>query len=154
MESLSYLNKLDAILNVLKNNYDKLHSIVTYQSMEAKFIGKITMAEIKLIVDKLIKDEYCVIDPNGLHTKAFKVTFEGLVYIGYDNTRKLEEEKLTSIGQMAIATKKYNTRLLWATWCAGIAAFVLLLWQVWIWFYPVNANYPYWIWQTIPKKIK
>jgi hypothetical protein len=74
------------------------------------------------------------------------------VFIGYEKTRILQDEDIRTSQSNASQAKTYADRLLLATWCAGIAAVLLLLWQVWIWFYPIHANYPFWIWETIPKK--
>ena len=93
--------------------------------------------ELERSLKKLMDDGYIY----TIDEDEYAISIKGYLFAGYEKTLLLENERLTSIGQMAIATKKYNTRLLWATWCAGIVAALLLLWQVWIWFYPTNKDY-------------
>lgn len=89
------------------------------------------------ILRKLEKDDFVIKEPS----LQYSITHEGEEYIGYVNQRILDEKRLISIDQMAIATKKYNKRLLWATWCAGIVGGLLLLWQIWRWFYPQHKDF-------------
>lgn len=143
MENFSPFQKLDEVLEYLRDNVS--HSLGNIQTaVKEKFNVNYELDELKIALRHAKTDGY--IHSNESFT-AYIITLKGFMFIGYVKQRQLDDERLTSIGQISIATKKYNTRLLWATWCAGIAAALLLLWQVWIWFYPVHKDYPYWFWE-------
>jgi hypothetical protein len=139
--------QIDHVLGIFKSH----GSFLTMDELKKKVDESPIVVEPSIldgIVEKLNRDNHIY---KAGWTAAFQTTFEGNLFIGYDKQRQLDDERLTSIGQMASATKKYNTRLLWATWCAGIAAFLLLLWQIFVWINPVYASFPYILFGAIRK---
>jgi hypothetical protein len=149
MDEIELLQILDYLLSILKDN--KLHSLNgLVAKMQSKY-PKLTFDEGRIFIQKLLDDKLIQTEKSDIQ---FRIKLSGRVFIGYWNERILEDENIAKISQTASYQKDYKERLFWATLSAGIFAGLLLLWQVWIWFYPVHANYPYWIWETIPKKSK
>jgi hypothetical protein len=143
MAEKTLIQKLDWILQAINDN-------VANEEIKNKYTGNIN--ELTEILEKLERDKFIKrVKINSTGEYENTPTVEGRLFIGYEKTRLLEDERLTSIGQMAIATKKYNTRLLLATLLAGIAAFLLLLWQVFLWINPTYSNFPYVIFGIIRK---
>jgi len=150
MELNSALKQIDHILNILKEH----QSLLNFDEIKKKVDESALVIEpsvLGMILEKLERDKYIFRNTSKL-PNYFNISFEGNLFIGYQKQRILDDEGIITAQNNASQAKIYANRLLWATWCAGIAAVLLLLWQVWVWFYPVHANYPYWIWQTIPKK--
>lgn len=149
--NLSPQQKLDIVLQKLVN-LSETHNI-SYREIAVNVSAQGYEKEIFEILLKLEKDGYVTsTDNNG--NRQYYSNFDGRLFIdngGYVKAKKVADENLTISSHTLTQDKIYRTHLLWATWSAGIAALLLLLWQVWIWFYPVHSNYPYWIWQTIPK---
>lgn len=146
MENLNLTQRLDAVLNFINTDKDTLGVIEFYQSTTQN------QKELVEILEKLHKDGYIKRAPtSNINTQLNTPTVEGRFFIGYEKQRVLQDMQLAKISRMETDQRIYKDRLLWATLIAGIAAVLLLLWQVWIWFYPVHANYPYWIWETIAK---
>ncbi|HEY4325667.1 MAG TPA: hypothetical protein VGN20_16850 [Mucilaginibacter sp.] len=156
MKQLTPLQKIDLVLDHLKKSTQNLINNTETVSFEINRREKVIIEddELKMIVRKLIKDGY-VDEVRWEHVNVLKISFEGSIFIGYEKKQRLEDEKLTSISKGIIATKKYANQLLWATSCAGIAAALVLLWQVFLWFYPAHSDFPLiWIWEAIPKHKK
>jgi hypothetical protein len=141
----TYEAQIDHVLDLLRNHASYLTKKELFDKVSESTI-KVEPSFYDVILEKLERDKYI-----HLHNqKGYITTFEGYVFIGYVNDKKLNEERILSLSIVKAEAKKYSHRLLMATWCAGAGAVLLLLWQVWIWFYPVHAHYPYWIWETIP----
>jgi hypothetical protein len=138
MEILTPVKKLDAVLKMLKlksTNYDGLRTHFKGTEIDAD--------EVRRLANKLEKDGYIEID--AAHNCV--LTFEGLLFGGYEN--KIEAEKANQI-----ATEKDHRRrqrnqaaLVSATWVVGVAVVLLVLWQIFIYLYPVHANYPRFLWE-------
>lgn len=109
----------------------------------------IDLDECTAIVTKLVKDGYVnEFKKDGMiFSNEYVISFEGLVFSGYKEKQIIDDQNERRINQNELW-------LLRGTWFAGIAAILLLGWQIWIWFYPLHKDFPYWIWETIPKKIK
>lgn len=139
------VQKLDFILLTIKTEG---LSVYLYPINKSIKIGKYSFeaSELSRILSKLLKDGY--VDRRGEESEPnYIITFDGYVFIGYEKQQILDNETIEALSIAKQEAKDYSSRLLLATWSAGIAAVLLLLWQVWIWFYPVHANYPYWFWQ-------
>jgi len=142
------VQQIDIVLNVFKS--DRGHISLDNLYKRTNFIDGDILSR---IIEKLIRDKYIyVIAIQGVNFEKYAITFEGFLFHGYEKQQILDNERIAKISRTEVDLRSYKNRLLLATWCAGIAAALLLLWQVWIWFYPVHANYPYWIWQTMPPK--
>jgi hypothetical protein len=170
MTELSIAQKLDVVLNVIKENEPKTKIVKRGMIALPETTGGIT-TPYKLSIDEtiqkagvietdlikllahLVSDKHIELEMTHPATHSYyKTTIIGELFIGYEKTEILQDKNFKIAQNNASEARIYANRLLWATWCAGIAAVLLLLWQAWIWFYPVHANYPYWIWETIPKK--
>lgn len=140
MQNLSPFEKIDFVLNLLKE-----HKTSTYGQLRIESANPADPQdhEFHAIVNKLIKDEYVVRYESG----QYALTFEGSLFIGYDKERILREEEVLRISYRGINDNNYKERLFWATLIAGIFAGLLLLWQVFLYFYPVHKDYPLWFWQ-------
>lgn len=146
MEKFTPYQKLDKLLCEFKDLQP--HAINYLLGLLQSKRVSYSLEQIKLAIRKLINDGYLT----DMGAGNYKITFEGDVFIGYEKQRTLDEEYLAKISRTETDQRIYKNRLLYATWCAGIAASLLLLWQVFVYFYPVHKDYPYWIWETMPKK--
>ena len=154
MKEFSPIEQLDAILKVLYE-YDKaqlgmsLASII-YHANTIEEGKTLPFTVLQLVITKLIKDDYVkenvskefnTVSP--LTDKNYFITFEGLVFHqqgGYANKIILDSENEKRI----VRNEKW---LLRGNWFAGIAAFLVLLWQIFLYFYPVHKDYPIFFWQ-------
>jgi hypothetical protein len=157
---LSPEQKLDIVLQKVVNasRDDILHSINLTPLVGASGYEK----EIFEILLKLQKDGYITsekIDGKGKYAS----NFDGRLFIdngGY-TTKALKDANDALLTQMEIDRRltldvllaTNSTRLNSLTWWLVIGAFAVVAWQVFLYFYPVHKDYPYWIWETIPKKM-
>jgi hypothetical protein len=112
------------VMNHLMNGYDE----------------NITPIQARRIINKLRDDGYIMISLGSVY-----LTFEGSFFVGYQQQQIIDDRNERRIVR--------NERLLVnGTWFAGFAAVFLLAWQMFVYFYPVHKDFPYWIWETIPKK--
>ncbi|NNU34649.1 hypothetical protein HK413_12250 [Mucilaginibacter sp. S1162] len=156
---LSPEQKLNIVLQKVVNasRDDILHSVNLTPLVGADGYEK----EIFEILLKLLKDGYVTstnysghgnyvsnfdgrlfIDNGGYVAKALKDANDALlVQLEIDRRRTLD---------VLLATN--STRLNVLTWWLVIGAFAVVAWQIFLYFYPVHRDYPYWIWETIPKE--
>lgn len=136
MNRLTPVQKLDVVLNSIKE--DTL--IIQYPENDIK-IGKhlFYIDELNRIFNKLYKDGYINKDSDE-YASFHSITFDGYVFVGYELSGLiiLENEN---------RRLRNDHRLIVGTWFAGIAALLLFLWQVFLYFYPVHADYPFFFWQ-------
>lgn len=149
---LSPEQKLDIVLQAVVNmsENDNLNYMFIVEMVKADGYGK----EIFEILLKLMKDGYITSPHGGGHGIYFS-NFDGRLFIdngGYteERNRRIAHEIIASQNEKRII--RNEKLLVIGTWFAGFAAAFLLLWSMWIWFYPIHKDYPYWIWETIPKK--
>lgn len=147
MPKLNPFEKIDTVLEYIRKS-EVVYKEYLINEMHHLSISRL---EVAVIIEKLKRDIYIIEDINYIGV-LYAATFESFLFIGYEKTNILQDEQIVKIFQTEVDLKKYKDRLLWATWSAGIAAVLLLLWQVWIWFYPLHSNYPLWIWETTQKK--
>lgn len=153
MNEFTPIEKLDFVLEYLKR-HAKTYPTENIQE-EIFNISNIDKYEYQRILRHLAKDGYAdiLISQNEKITATqYIISFKGVVFHGYQKDRILDNETLANALVSENRIKSYEDRLLWATWTAGIVGALLLLWQIFLYFYPIHANYPYWIWQTIPRK--
>ncbi|MDB4927300.1 hypothetical protein [Mucilaginibacter sp.] len=101
--------------------------------------------EITEILLKLYKDGY-VHTQNDMGLGYFYSNFDGRIFIdggGYVKAKEIYETNLKVSSHILTQDKIYRRRLLWATWSAGIAAFLLLLWNGFLWINPTYYDFPY-----------
>jgi hypothetical protein len=153
MKELSPLEQLDVILNsIAVFNDGKMGIPISQIIMESN-----TTIENKIfpyfpghaaVLYKLIKDGYIeerISQTTNKGEKRYFITFEGLVFNergGYITQKTISDQNEKRI----VRNEKL---LLWWTFLAGAMAMLLLFWQIFLYFYPIHADYPYWIWQTI-----
>ena len=169
MKKLSIEQKLDFVLELIKENEPK-HNIVQqgkFQRVEEtpakstyghlvtnkKLIESgIVSSEVIKILDRLISDKnITLITTLNTSFKYYSTTIDGLLFIGYENKKTLDNEAIISLQNSESQARTYANRLLWATWCAGIGAVALLLWQIFVWINPTYADFPYIIFGIIRK---
>lgn len=128
MEKLSPLQMLDAALKYLKDpsiQQKNFSTLLTFLNLKGY---KYSENDLKRIVQKLIDDKYIYKDDGGF----YKLTFEGFYFIGYEKQFNHEN----------VLTSRKNIRdffLTWGTVLAGIAASLLLVWQIYSYFHPVPS---------------
>lgn len=149
-DNLSNEQKLDCVLEYLvslpKDDYVNSDNVV--DRIEAFSHRK----EVYEILIKLTKDGY-INTHSSMGTGTYVSNFDGRMFIqngGYEAQAKRDQLQLTIAVQNETRTVRNERLLVNGTWFAGVAAVVLFLWQVWMWFYPVHKDYPYWFWEKIP----
>jgi hypothetical protein len=95
---------------------------------------------------KLKDDKFIEEDPNAGGKIIYRATIVGSMFIGYEKQQVIDNSNEKRLAE----NMKW---LLWGTWFAGILAALLLLWQVFVYFYPVHKDYPYWYWEKTPSQI-
>lgn len=143
MEQLTILEKLDYVLNLIKSNKcdNTLQTLKMFIRNEKIDINQDELVGILLQIQH---DSYVFVRP--LSQQQFIISTQGLMFIGY-----LEQERVTKLNK-AIAENavwvgsRNDHRLVVGTWFAGIAAALLLIWQIFLYLYPVHASYPYFFW--------
>jgi hypothetical protein len=132
------IKALDTTLDLMRIS-SKWYRPVDIQKFIDKLGITLTEYEMLIVLQKLLDDNH--IEFKVEHNR-YRITFEGLVFNGYEQTAIISAQNETRIIR--------NERLLVrGTWAAAIVAAFLLLWNIWIWFYPVHKDYPYWFWEKI-----
>jgi len=104
-----------------------------------------TAGEAWMIIDKLVRDGY-VVERTVRSEKVPTISFEGSLFHGYKVQKEIDDIYL-AIAETDLRVRIRNEGLLvQGTWFVGIAAILIFLWQVFIYLYPVHANYPYFFW--------
>jgi len=154
MENLTAIEKLDYLLKCFYNN--------DFEELKQKYgENPFTNNEKAMqVLDRLVQDGYVKVTdyyeptiPRAWTTR--NITFDGSLC--YEDGGYTEEHNRRTLAEAAAAQNEMrivrNERLLVrGTWAAAIVAGFLLLWNVWIWFYPVHKDYPYWFWEKVPAK--
>ena len=126
---LNPLEKLDLILAYFVENKQIVKPQDVWQQLNAKY--EVSGKEIEYIFEKLHNDGFLTILKDG-----HRLTFKGLYFEGYviQKQRILMKESIEARNENRIV--RNDILLVWGSWFAGTAGFLLLLWQIWIWFYP------------------
>lgn len=143
MKDLTPTQKLDHVLEYLKTvQTDQFVTLERVHVDYKKNINEyITAEEIQRILYKLTADGY--LWQKGVY---LSITFNGLLFHGYEKQAEIEELKLKIILENENRRLRNDHRLILGTWFAGVAALLLLLWQIFLYFYPVHKDYPYFFW--------
>lgn len=147
MGALTPSQKLDTILSALAVNNSKPDSVITKASLTGFFGESIPSSEIPLILAKLERDGYIMCDTTTNSFETYSITFEGLVMneTGYHN------RNINSV-QNERRIRRNDKLLVNGTLAAAIAATLVLLWQIFLFYFPDYSHYPYhWIWETTSK---
>jgi len=105
------------------------------------------------IVRKLEKDGFAIRDyiTDPVDASPYWSTFDGRIFIengGYIRRKQVDDEKTEIIVRNESQRLRNDHLLIVGTWFAGIAALLLLLWQVFLYLYPVHKDYPlFFFWQ-------
>jgi hypothetical protein len=146
MDNISPIFYLDKVLYSFEpNNRNRgVHNLDISNNL-ATSDTKINRSVLTEILFKLVKDGYLRIEVDDAiinyqtvkNIDFYLLTLEGEIFQlsgGYikqiETTSKNENRRLS-----------YDRRLIWGTWFAGIAAILVLLWQVWLWFYPLRKDF-------------
>jgi hypothetical protein len=155
MENLLPIQKLDIVLNFLKTQKEYQRWFQIRNKLNDSGIV-LDGDDFVRIIDKLINDGYLIeIKKNDQGTSIVPlclISYSGYLFEGYQ-----EQKRINDINQNITETKervaiRNENRLVVGTWVAGIVGALLLLWQIFIYIYPIHKDFPYWIWETIPKK--
>jgi len=130
----SSLKKLDNILEILAKNEDNSQKLNVAKLV---LITNYNLGDVLFVLNKLIKDKFVITSSyEGLGeimpftNEMYSITFEGLVFYesgGYQTKIDLDKANEKRIIR--------NERLLVnGTWFAGIAAILLLAWQIIVYF--------------------
>ncbi len=136
MKALTPLEELDTVLFRLQQ-YPQTMLLGNLRDIINDMDGiRFEIVKIRKILQKFCKDGFA---EEG-NVDQFTITYDGLISHGYERQSLIDDKNETRI-------IRNETLLVRGTWAASLAAAFLLLWQVWIWFYPVHKDYPYWIWE-------
>jgi hypothetical protein len=142
----------DAILNTVLSFLTDLPNADGKLVSEISAVLTIPLKDSFEIIRKLERDGFAIRDyiTDPVNASPYWSTFEGRMFIengGYVRQKQIDNEK------MGISVRNENRRLrndhllIAGTWFAGIAALLLLLWQVFLYLYPVHRDYPLFFWQ-------
>jgi hypothetical protein len=152
MTEIEALTKMDILFDILKTQKDSLefNEILLLVQEKDSLIDDIFL---KMGLYKLQEDNYAyeLKHQDNKKYKIYSVSIKGSIFHGYVKQKEIEDLNQTIFVQNEMRIVRNEKWLTRGTWFAGIAALLLLLWQVFLYFYPVHADYSYWIWQTIPK---
>jgi len=138
------IQRLDGIFFFLKN--ERRH--FEFQPLRIEYLHRFDNddeKELQLILNKLLSDGLIEKDITEDKRERYIISFNGLIFQGYENTQINERQN-----QIMIAlTSKWVMR---GTCAAAILAGLLLIWQIFVYIYPVHKDYPYFFWEKVPNK--
>ena len=152
---LSPEQKLDVVLQMLVNISEE-HT-VRYKEVVVTVNAQGYDKEIFEILLKLLKDGYITSTSDTGHGQYYS-NFDGRLFIdkgGYQEQQRLDKI-IADQNALTLSQSQTNARLVvfWTS-VASVVGALLLLWQVFSWYFPHYSDYPYhWIWETIPKAKK
>jgi hypothetical protein len=152
MEKDDVLNKLDALLELFREQNDGIQYTELFKlANKDDLIFKAKVLKISL--EKLLRDKYVYefINRNDSNDIIYTITIEGIIFCGYVEQDRINVVNQTIFDQNETRIIRNEKWLIRGTWFAGFAGLLLLLWQIFLYFYPVHADYPYFFWQTIKK---
>jgi hypothetical protein len=131
METLSPAQKLDAVLNLLKIEP------LTINALQTRLSGSgIAADEYPQITCKLQKDD--LIEKNA--ENQYIANFNGRLFIGYNNQKELEAiNQIIAENNDSVRLRTYRM-MVKGVWFAGTAILLLLLWQIFVYLFPVSSN--------------
>lgn len=142
MKELAPIERLDAVLELIKSN----EAAVLESELVKIYVPETSIEELLRIIEKLLDDKYIRRYESDNHQILYYMTFDGYLFHGYKRKKEIDDLTYTIAVENENRTRSYDRRLLLATWCAGIAALLLLGWQIFVYLYPVHADYPYFFW--------
>ena len=123
--------QIDHLLTIFQR-----HQSFLDESGIKKIMGKTDMiiesSILLMLIEKLLRDNIIYMD-NSQPGKYYCITYEGLQFIGYIEQAKIDRA----------LNVRHNVRdfvLSWGTVLAGIAATVLLIWQIIVYFCPPHTD--------------
>ncbi|GAC1314469.1 MAG: hypothetical protein NVSMB24_39160 [Mucilaginibacter sp.] len=129
MDKHTVLRKLD---DLLKEFYDfKEHNkngIITMLRVGRRLPFH-SMDEMNMLISKLERDGYLICKKENIYT----ITAEGFLFGGYVKKEIIDAQNERRI----IRNEKLLIR---GTWFAGLAAILLLVWQIFLYYYPPHAE--------------
>ena len=138
------IQRLDGIFFFLKN--ERRH--FEFQPLRIEYLHRFDNddeKELQLILNKLLSDGLIEKDITEDKRERYIISFDGLIFQGYENMQINDRQN-----QITIAlTSKWVMR---GTCAAAILAGFLLVWQIFVYIYPVHKDYPYFFWEKIPNK--
>jgi len=139
----TYIEKIDIVFDLIYNKQPVEEEVIS------NLVSNIMNAgQLHAIIVNLSEDGYIY----KTSQIEYSITFKGYLFNEFGGYRgKLSNE--INIKTKAETYLKndllYRDRLLLATWTAGIVAFLLLLWQIFLFYFPHYIDYPYhWIWEA------
>ncbi|MHB8209315.1 hypothetical protein [Mucilaginibacter sp.] len=145
--------KLDTVLDLLRDkeeqdkdveevDYDATNRAFVSNYLLEKFNYEMTAKELGRIFSKLFEDGYI----NDI-TGNLYLTHEGYWFHGYVEQNRIDEinRSISETNEM-VAIRNDSLLVFWTRF-AGIAAVALLAWQIFLYFYPIHANFRYFFWQ-------
>ncbi|MDB5154667.1 MAG: hypothetical protein JWR54_3418 [Mucilaginibacter sp.] len=134
MDSLSPVQQIDLVLKMFKNDRGHMNFDDLYIKTKAEIDGDI----LSRIVEKLIRDKYIYITfVQGANFEKYAITFEGFLFNGYEKQQEIEEINQSIAKNYELVRQRNDHRLVVGTWFAGIAAVLLLLWQVYSFYHTI-----------------
>jgi hypothetical protein len=152
----SYIEKLDGMLLLLKEHYNTTPFAHLEDELNNKFNWDISPKEKMMILGKLNRDGYI----ENVGQQGIRISLDGHIFIeggGYA-TKALKDANDALLIQMEVDRRRTldtllatnSTRLNALTKWLVIGTLAVLLWQVFLYFYPVHKDYPYFFWEKMP----
>jgi len=150
MDDLKPIDELDYYLELLRKRND-IATITMIIAFSGKEYSVDEYFRVRRIIDKFLRDKmvFEIPDiPGRLQPDpSYQMTYEGLLFHGYRKQSEIDEMNhviFVHNEKRIVRNEKWLNR---GTWTASIVGVMLLLWQIFLYFYPVHADYPYFFWQ-------
>lgn len=137
MKDLTPIQRIDKVLDYFKNNPWRIDFDILKKEMKNQVVVK-NDPELRTLIDKLQVDRNIMYAGDKDHTDLWQITYEGLLSDTYEKKKEIENSGRAIAETNQMVAKKNEILLVRGTWFAGIAAVLLLLWQIFIYLYPIH----------------
>lgn len=137
MNDLTPIQRIDIVFNHFKNKPWRIDFDDLQKEMKNRGVVK-NDPELRTLIEKLQFDRNIMFAADKDHTDLWQITYEGLLSDTYEKKKEIENSDHAIAKTNQMVTKRNEILLVRGTWFAGIAAVSLLLWQIFIYLYPIH----------------
>lgn len=153
MKKLEPIELLDEVLNFIKIG-EQWKTLKVIRTHFREIETELTNDDLTRILFKLMADDYVLYSEVDDYTKDhYTATYSGMLFHGYIKQKEIDNLNFLRAGQLEKRIVANERSLRYATWFAGFAAILLLLWQVFLWVNPTYSDFPYVLFGIVRKTI-
>lgn len=149
MENYTIIEQLDALLEFIVTKKDN-HKIKDFYGTNQSLMDELSR---KLQTDGHIIIEVKNAEPRLIQVRN-KATIDGRLFYNLGGYKQKVIDDAINSSLIAQNEKRIIRNEIWllrGTWVASIVGFLLLVWQVFLFYYPNYQEYPFhWIWEKMP----